>query len=356
MRAGVALEDRTIGRALWLAQRRRGIGGSDAAAILGLSPWETSFSIWLEKTGGAQTKKQVEPDRVVVVRRFSGAGVAAVPASNRTEPMWWGLALEDIVAKRYTEKTGLKVWKPEKLMQHPEHDCLIATPDFLVIGEERGLEIKTANAWADTGWGPEGTDEIPRHYLVQCLHYMAVTGFPVWDIAVLIGGSDFRIYTVRRDAVFEEILISRLTEWWQTYIVQGAQPPIDGSDGASAYLKAFHPADTAPRIPATDAAQILGKELLSLKEQISELEGREGSIVNQLKSLIGDAEGMDGDGWLVTWKAAKPKQAVEWERLSQALMERLQELHQGDMVNLELAKARYSKPGIRTFRLIKKKS
>jgi len=118
-----ALRATDEGRALWLRERRHGIGGSDAPAILGVSPYQSAFGVWLEKTSRVKDK---EP----------------APA------MEWGLLLEDVIADRYTQRTGRRLWKPDQSMVHRDHDFLRATPDRLVIGEDRGVcRGSTSSRW-----------------------------------------------------------------------------------------------------------------------------------------------------------------------------------------------------------------
>lgn len=284
-----------LGRKHWLEERRRGIGGTDAAAILGVHPWKTAFEVWLEKTG-------------------------RVTDAEQSKAMKWGLLLEDTVAQEYTRRTGRKVWNPERLMTHPEHPCIVGTPDRLVLDEDRGLDIKTSSAYQHQHWGEEETDEIPPHYLVQAAQYMAITGFPVWDVFVLIGGNDDRLYTVKRDLSFEAILIQRLVEWWERYVVRDEQPPVDSSEGAKAYIAQLFPNHPAPRIPATPEAQDVGEALLTVTGQMKALEAEKETYRSRLRLLVGDAKGMDGKGWRATWCGGNEKKVVDHELLCKELM------------------------------------
>jgi putative phage-type endonuclease len=313
------------GRALWLSQRRKGIGGTDASAILGVNPWASEFDVWLEKTGRAKEKEQ-------------------------TKAMEWGLLLENVIGERYMARTGRKLWNPDQLMAHPEHPVMIGTPDRLVIGEERGVDIKTANAYMAHEWGAEFTDEIPRQYVVQCAHYMAITGFPAWDVAVLIGGNDDRIYTVRRDLDFERLLVGRLTSWWERYVVKGEQPPIDGGNGSTEYLKGRFPTDKAPRAGADEKVDQIGQSLAHVKRSIAGLEENEAELTNQIKEAVGDASGMDGTDWRVTWTGGREKETVNHEKYAQLLADYLTGVKQGEVVNQALAASREKKTSPRAFR------
>jgi putative phage-type endonuclease len=187
----------------WHAERRKGIGGSDAPAVLGLSTWATPYRIWCEKLG------------------------APIEPVEETEVMRWGRALEPLVLGRYCEITGHAVIHPE-FIRNSIHPWLFCNPDAVTVGN-RLVEVKTANTFAE-GWGEPGTDEIPEPYLVQVHHSLIATGLRIADVAVLIGGSDFRIYTVEPDPDIHAAIIERETEFWDR--VQRREPPdpVDLSD------------------------------------------------------------------------------------------------------------------------------
>ena len=179
--------------------RVNSIGGSEAAAVLGLSPWKTPYQVWCDKLG------------------LSG--------DQETSPaMEWGTRLEPVIRQKYADETGRVVRWPVGdewgHMQSEEYPFMGATLDGLT-DDGRGLEIKTSRSGAE--WGDEGTDEVPQVYVVQCQHSMVVSKLEVFDIALLIGGSDFRIYEVPADPELQQIIIEREAEFWQ--MVQSQTPP-----------------------------------------------------------------------------------------------------------------------------------
>ena len=157
LKAGAPRED-------WLRVRNLGIGGSDAGVILGLNPYKSPWQLWLEKTG------QTEPDDL-----------------STNEYVYWGTKQEPLVAERFFEETGKRVQRRGTLRSRT-HPWMLANVDRMIVGEEAGLEIKTANAFAGKDWAD---DELPDSYYAQCLHYMAVTGYTKWYIAALIGGNHY---------------------------------------------------------------------------------------------------------------------------------------------------------------------
>jgi len=186
-------------RAQWLAERKHGLGSSDAAAVCRVSPWRTPLHVYLEKTGEL-------PDQ-------------------DTEQKKWGRRLEDLVAEAYSEETGNPVYKPARpIEKHRTLPWMLASLDRLteVGGRGRILEIKTASYETDE-WGAPGTDEVPPHYLVQCQHQMAVTGIKTCDLAVLFSGNKLRTYTIEKNDRFIAGLEKVLSDFWA--LVQKREPP-----------------------------------------------------------------------------------------------------------------------------------
>lgn len=198
----------------WLQQRRAGLGGSDIGAILGLSKFKTPVDVFLEKTG-------------------------RVAGQEESLQMRFGTYAEDFVAQEYSAKTGRAVQRFTSMLHHPTAP-LLGNVDRLVIpeGQKRaahqreirtdlGLECKTASAFATfdgSEWGLEGTDQIPASYLVQCATYMALTGCSLWDLAVLFGNQEVRIYNLKRDKDLEEEIVARADEWWNRHVVADVAP------------------------------------------------------------------------------------------------------------------------------------
>lgn len=188
-------------RESWLAERRKGIGASDAAAVCGVSPWGSPLSVYLDKRG--------------------------LLPSQDSAPMKWGLLLEDVIAAAYVEMTGRVVEKPhDPIWWHDRLPWMFATLDrFTTCG--RVVELKTSRS-AD-GWGEPGSDHVPESYIVQVHHQMAVADAWVADIAVLIGGSDFRVYTVERNQLLAERIMEIELAFWRR--VQKEEPPdVDWTD------------------------------------------------------------------------------------------------------------------------------
>lgn len=265
-------------RADWLAQRRTGIGGSDAAAVLGLSKWRTPLSVWLDKTGQSD-------------------------GSDETPAMRWGTLLEPVIRQEYAERTGRTVTVPG-LIRHARHDHMIANVDG-VSGDGRIVEIKTTRT-AD-GWGEPGSDEVPEDYLIQVQHYMAVLALPVADIAVLVGGSDFRIYTVAADAELQDMIVSTEREFWQMVRDRVAPPAVSYADVQAMYGRS---ARTDSSICADAALIDVIADLRDATAARKAMEADEEALKAAVMAAMGEHDTVRdaADRVLATWKlAAAPK-------------------------------------------------
>lgn len=262
----------------WLKARTTGIGGSDVAAILGLSKWKTPLQVYQEKRG------EIAPQ-----------------ADN--DAMRWGRYLEPVVRQAYADETGREVRVLDELVRHPLYEHMIANLDGFVIpeaGPRRVFEAKTART-AD-GWGEPGSDQIPQPYLLQVQHYMAVTGFVVADVAVLIGGSDFRLYEVPADAELQQMLVDAEAEFWAR--VQAGEPP-EPVSYADVQAR-FGRASKAGTVLADADVQEALTKLRELKTQAKHLE----LVEEQWKAVVMKAMGesdtlIDARGdILATWRAS----------------------------------------------------
>lgn len=257
----------------WLRLRKSGIGGSDAGAICGVNPYSSAMKVFRDKTSEEVEELDNEAVRI-------------------------GHDLEDYVAQRFMEATGLKVRKTNFMYRSVEHPFMIADVDRLVIGEDAGLECKTASAYNADKW-KDGN--IPLHYVMQCYHYMAVTGKRAWYIAAVILGQKFTYQKLEWD----DGLIGKLTEieedFWSSYVMNGAIPPPDGSKACDEVLEQyFHTARKESRI------QLVGfDEKLRRREEIlgfiSELQEEQKQIEQEVKLFMGDNESASSECFRVSW-------------------------------------------------------
>lgn len=275
-----------------LERRKKGIGASDAAAILGMNPYQTPLEIWMQKKGLVE--------------------------SIETPAMKLGIRLEPVIAEMYQEETGLELLQSQTIT-YVKNPILFATPDRLIKGCRKGLEIKTANARMEKQWGESGSDEIPQYYLIQCILCMAVTDLPEWDVATLIGGQDFRIYNIQRDIEVENLIIEKLLEWWNIYIVEDKEPDIDSSKSCAEYLAIKYPRNFRPLKQADETTEQLLSKLAEIQHHLESYEEQEEAVKNLLKNYIGDADGVQGIVGKCTWKNTKDSKKINWEGIAEML-------------------------------------
>jgi putative phage-type endonuclease len=191
----------------WLAVRQESIGASEAATTLGLNPWETRLQLYLRKLGMADP----------------------VP---ETPAMRWGTRLEPLIAEEYSRETGFSFVAEQLFVRDPVRGFMSATLDR-IREDGRVLELKTCGARGAAEWGEPGSDEVPPRYIAQVMHQLIVTGTEVADLAVLIAGQDFRVYSIERDDAVVDRIVEANAEMWER--VQRRDPPsVDPSrDGAA---------------------------------------------------------------------------------------------------------------------------
>lgn len=268
----------------WLKLRRRTIGGSDAAAIVGLSRWASPYSVWAEKTGRL-----------------------AEPEDN--EAMRLGRDLEDYVAHRWAEATGKKVRRLPEMLYSAEYPFAHANIDRLVVGENAGLECKTTSAFDLAEF--EGV-EFPVRYYAQCVHYLAVTGADRWYLAVLVFGRGLYCYTLERDEDEIDALMTAEREFMR-YIATDTPPPADGAEATKTALTKLYP-DSEDRMTELFGRQRVFEVLLELKERKKELEAAIREQENIIKSDMREAErGCCGD-FTARWKVQR-RSALDTDRL-----------------------------------------
>lgn len=260
-------------------RRRKSIGGSDAAAAVNLSPWCSPYRLWLEKRG------EREPDDL-----------------SDKDFIHFGNVLEDVVATEHMRRSGQRVARVNRQLVHPDHPWMTASIDRRIVGLREGLECKTASVWNADEWG-DRDDQVPLHYLIQCTHYLAVTGWDAWNVAVLIGGNDFRRFRIPRDEEFIEDLIKRESEFWQR-VLSGDPPDLVSLDDA--YMR--WPKDYGNPIVASPNARRAYDRWMKLRDEADEIEDKIKAEKLIVQAWMGDHSTLldvDGKTRLCTWKAQK---------------------------------------------------
>lgn len=273
MRGIQKISTKGMSREEWLMRRRKTIGGSDAAGIVGLSRWASPFSVWADKTGRAAEKED-------------------------TEAMRQGRDLEDYVARRWMEETGKRVYRLPVMLYHPKYPFAHADVDRMVMGENAGLECKTTFSLDLKQFNGV---EFPVQYYAQCVHYLAVTGADCWYLAVLAYGRGFFTFTLERNQAEIDALMAAEADFWKL-VEQDTPPDADGSEATSAALREVYP------ISEHTTADLFGRdtvlrEYMRLKEDKKALDTRLGEIENTIKADMGEAESGLCGSFHISWKS-----------------------------------------------------
>jgi len=273
-------------REQWLELRKKGIGGSDSAAIVGLDRYRSPFDVYADKLG---LKPEI-PDN---------------------EAMRQGRDLEQYVAERFMEATGKKVRRRNAVLQHPEHHWMLANIDRWVVGENAGLECKTTSVLNRAKFSQ---GEFPPSYYVQCMHYMAVTGAERWYLAVLVLNKAFHVFTIERDDAEIQALIEAEKDFWENHVMKQIPPAPDGSEATSEIIKQLFP--EAREVTETALFGYEGKiqQYLELDTKVKELECERDKLKQEIQLVMADAEIGRAQGYIVEWKN-QVRQTLDTQRL-----------------------------------------
>lgn len=342
MKAQLVSRTDTLTREEWLELRTKGIGGSDAGILMGVSPYKSRFGLWAEKTGKATST-------------FSG--------NEATE---WGHDLELLVAQKYAKRTNAQVLAWPVMLAHPKFPFMQANVDFFIVeGEEeyfpKGevtqwnnsskpsenivaiLEIKTtgiATRGDSRGW--EG-DKVPQSYVWQGAHYAAVTGISKVVYAALVGGQGLQIRERTFPKTTLDLLIREEDTFWEQ-VQKGAQPDPVGNDDDFALLKEMYPLSNSEEATADHDIIKAVQVYRHTKAQITELEGAMKEARAKIEHYMGAADTLmdEAGNVLLTYKSNKTGTALDVKALTDAHPELIE-------------KYQVTKPGARVLRIKEEK-
>lgn len=285
MQAKVLSSTKGMPRDEWLELRKNGIGGSDAAAVLGLHPFASPVSVWADKTGRS-------------------------PETPDNEAMWLGRILEEPVAKRIAEENSIKIRRRNAMLQHPKYPWMIADIDYEMVGEKAGVEIKTTNAFTKIDFE---NDEIPPYYYVQCMHYMAVTGYAYWYLFVYVVGRKPYKFIILRNESEIEALIQTEKHFWEHNVQKDIMPEPDGSEASASIIKTLYPEPKEP-------VNLIGfddhcKKYLDLDAQIKGLKQEQDKVKQELQVALVGAELADCIDYTIKWTVRKGRTTLDTKAL-----------------------------------------
>lgn len=272
-----------------VTDRTQGLGGSDAAAVLGLSSYTTPLDVYL---------------------RAIGEGESSVD----TYPMRRGTALEPILCDEYERQSG-RATTPGVSMRHPKYPWMIAHTDGCVYPNmaealtgrgsmgSRILEIKTAGLWAAQDWGEAGTDEVPEQHMLQAQHYLSVTGADVCDFCAEIAGRGVELFEVPRNKELIEMIEDIEAAFWNDHVLKRIAPePTDLGEATKLWTR------STPKTTLEASDETLGvlSRWMTLRDDAKAVQARADAFKLDLQIVMGFTEALVAEGkTLLTWKNNK---------------------------------------------------
>lgn len=281
------IETNDLSHREWLDLRRSGIGGSDLAGIMGMSPYATPIDVYLDKTYQTETEEEENP------------------------LFWWGKKLEPLVVEKYCEMyPGEKIMSSPGMLKSKKWMWMIANLDGIVEadGKHGDFEIKTIG-FATDEWGRDGGNEedIPEKYYCQVAHYLAVTGFSYAVVAAFFMASrEIRRYLIKRDESVIKNIVAIEEKFWKEHVQQN-DPPIPTNSSDCNKLWAY---DKGTTVTAGDDIVTAAQELRNLKSEVKLMQGSDGKggrkseLEAKIKNSMGDNQvllGLDGRK-ICSWK------------------------------------------------------
>ncbi len=261
------------------AQRKNGLGATDCAAVMGLSPYRTPYELWMIKTGRMEETAILGEDRLRLRH-----------------------AHEETISQEYMVQKSCKLKRVNQTVFHKRLPFMLCNLDRVIIGQRKIVECKTSTAFLKHIWGEAGSDQAPIHYILQVQHQLACSEFEDADIAALIDIDDYRIYpTPRNDKVIEKIEAA-CEHFWINHVEKDIPPaPTNRND-----LKLMYPSNNGKLLEATPDVLSYINEIKQIKGDVKALEQEQEKIEKEVIEFIADNDGITHEDFIIaTFKANK---------------------------------------------------
>lgn len=259
--------------------RKKGLGATDCAVVMGLSPYKTPYELWLEKTGRVEETAILSDDRLHLRH-----------------------AHEETISREYARRKNVKLRRVNQTVIHKRLPFMLCNLDRVIIGQRKIVECKSSSGFMRMSWGETGTDEAPIHYILQVQHQLACAEYDDADIAALIDIDDYRIFpTPRNEKVIQKIEDACEKFWVENVLADVAPPATTRGD-----LKLMYPINNGNFIECGSNVHLLLSDLAGIKGQVKNLDADKEKIEKELIEIIADNDGIrDGEKILVTFQANK---------------------------------------------------
>jgi len=266
------------------------IGSSSIAALVDQHKWMRPIDVFSEATipGYQRARSKSEERRLLL-----------------------GHLLEPVVLALHADETGAEQARPGTLV-HPVFDFLLSTPDAVsqIVRDVVNTQAKSCAFFDREEWGEPGTDIVPAQIIHQTTMEMRIlidNGIHVdyTHVPVLFWGRQFEIYRIEYNKALADHLIEVASDFYYNHIKPGIPPPVDDSPAYERYVKLVSPKETKPLKPGTERERQLAAMYVEQQELEKQLEAKKQQLKNALLVSIGDAEGLEVEGFKVTWLADK---------------------------------------------------
>jgi putative phage-type endonuclease len=316
-----------------LEERRTGLGGTDAAAVLGVSPWVSPLDVYNEKVHGITTET-TDPEQLA--------------------RMAWGLTVEPALHARYREVSGRtrlrRVSAHSRTMRHPKLPWVIGHPDAL------DSEVVVDYKWNERaqGWGEPGTDEVPPHYKLQIWHYMLLTGRRLGVLYASVGGrppAEWLVPWVPEIPLLGE----EEGDWWREHVLAGVPPDPTGAEADAHALRRMYPAPVPGSVKVAMPYQHpIIAELVHAKAEAKRWSHEQERLEQVIQAAMGEAQELHAPGVKFTWKVEAGR--VSWKQYAESLEKLVGLMATGENIQMDpleevnTLKGLYTGEGKRTFR------
>ena len=275
--------------------RRQFLGGSDCAAILGVSRWKTPLQLFMEKTG--QYTEEITPAKQRIFDR-----------GHRWEPVVVEMVVDELQARGHDVRI---IARNERYVDHqfPFLACELDL-ELCVDGENVNGEMKTVHPFAASEWGAPETDEVPIYYAAQVAHGLMIVPRRRTLVAALIGVDDLRIHWIERDEETIAAIREREIEFWAC-IQTGEPPPATTPED----MKLLYRRDGGQILDADEELLEWCQQAKDMKAQAKDLEARLEAVTTRIKGRMGACAALLGpDGKpMATWKNNKDSSVTDWK-------------------------------------------
>jgi len=267
------------------------IGSHDIAAICGVHPWRTAVGVFMRMKG-----------------------LADDPASN--EAMRRGLQMEPTILRIFAEENAGLLLQEQVHARDEKHEWIGSTIDGLVLPDKTlGVDAKNVRFKGEE-WGDPGTDEVPDYILVGMQWHIHNHRLEKVKIAALFSGADFHEYVIERHDDLIGSLLERAFKFKMDHLDANMPPDLDSSEDSKRFIRAAYPKDMLPLRAATAQEWELARQLYTLEALADQYQDGVDTVKNQLKALIGEAAGIAGRGFQLTYKKSRDTSKIDWGKVA----------------------------------------